>query len=94
MDIIIERGDGLDVHKETVVAWCPVRPAVASPSAKKKKADKRTSEGFVVHSFSTLMATLGTRCRNRCRICTSGSSISRITEPIPLQAKAFQLLGL
>ena len=72
----------------------PVRPAVASPSAKKKKAEKRTSEGFVVHSFSTLMAALGTRCRNRCRIGTAGGSISRITEPTPLQAKAFQLLGL
>ena len=72
----------------------PVRPAVASPSAKKKKAEKRTPEGFVVHSFSTLMAALGTRCRNRCRIGTAGGSISRITEPTPLQAKAFQLLGL
>ena len=72
----------------------PVKPAVASPSAKKKKAQKLTPEGFVVHSFSTLMAALGTRCRNRYRIGASGTSISRLTEPTELQAKAFRLLGL
>ncbi len=72
----------------------PVKPAVASPSAKKKKAQKLTPEGFVVHSFLTLMAALGTRCRNRYRIGASGTSISRLTEPTELQAKAFRLLGL
>jgi hypothetical protein len=72
----------------------PVRPAEPSPAARKKKAEKRTTDGFVVHSFSTLMAALGTRCRNRCRIGASGSSILRVTEFTPLQAKAFQLLGL
>jgi transposase len=72
----------------------PVRPAEASPSAKKKKAEKHTPDGLSVHSFSTLMAALGTRCRNRCRIGAAGTSISRLTEPTPLQTKAFQLLGL
>jgi transposase len=72
----------------------PVRPAETSLSAQKKKTRKTTSEGLTVHSFSTLMAALGTRCRNRCRISTSGTSICRLTEPTPLQAKAFQLLGL
>ena len=72
----------------------PVRPAETSLSAQKKKTRKTTSEGFTVHSFSTLMAALGTRCRNHCRIGISGTSISRLTEPTPLQAKAFQLLGL
>ena len=72
----------------------PVRPAEASLSAQKKKTRKTSSEGLTVHSFSTLMAALGTRCRNRCRIGASGTSISRLTEPTPLQAKAFQLLGL
>lgn len=72
----------------------PVRPAEVSLSAQKKKTRKTTSEGFTVHSFSTLMAALGTRCRNHCRIGISGTSISRLTEPTPLQTKAFQLLGL
>ena len=72
----------------------PVRPAEASLSAQKKKTRKTTSEGLTVHSFSTLMAALGTRCRNHCRIGITGTSISRLTEPTPLQTKAFQLLGL
>jgi hypothetical protein len=72
----------------------PVRPAEASLSAQKKKTRKTTSEGLTVHSFSTLMAALGTRCRNRCRIGASKTSISRLTKPTPLQTKAFQLLGL
>jgi len=72
----------------------PVRPAEASLSAQKKKTRKTTSEGFTVHSFSTLMAALGTRCRNHCRIGISGTLISRLTEPTPLQTKVFQLLGL
>ena len=72
----------------------PVRPAEASLSAQKKKTLKTTSEGLKVHSFSTLMAALGTRCRNHCRIGTPGTSICRLTEPTPLQTKAFQLPGL
>jgi hypothetical protein len=72
----------------------PVRPAEVSLSAQKKKTRKTTPEGFTVHSFSTLMAALGTRCRNHCRIGISGTSISRLTEPTPLQTKVFQLLDL
>jgi len=71
----------------------PVRPAEASLSAQKKKTRKTTSEGLMVHSFSTLMAVLGTRCRNRCRT-DKGISFTRLTEPTPVQTKAFGLLGL
>lgn len=71
----------------------PVKPAEASASAQQKKARRITSDGLPVHSFSTLMAVLGTRCRNRCRI-GGGISFTRLTEPTPLQAEAFRLLGL
>jgi hypothetical protein len=71
----------------------PVRPAEASVSAKKKKAVKCTIEGLPVQSFPTLMAALGTRCHNRCRI-GEGISFTRLTEPTPLQIKALELLGL
>jgi len=71
----------------------PVRPAEISLSARKKKMRKETPDGLPVHSFTTLMAALGTRCRNRCRI-GEGNSFNRLTEPTPLQTKAFQLLGL
>lgn len=72
----------------------PVKPAEVSLSAKQKKARKTTPDGFPVHSFSTLLAALGTRCRNRCRIGASGSSFTRLTDPTPLQARALRLLGL
>jgi transposase len=74
----------------------PVKPAKPSVSAKDKKAHKLTSEGFVVQSFDTLLETLGTRCRNRCRIRSGskGPTFYQTTEMSPLQRRAFQLLGL
>jgi transposase len=74
----------------------PVKPAVASASAKSKKRLRRTPDGLEVHSFHTLLATLGTRCRNLCRITTdpNAPTFYRLTKPSALQAKAFQLLGL
>ena len=55
-----------------------------------------TPDGFPVHSFDTLMRELATRCRNTCRIPSnaSGASFEQLTESTPLQARAFQLLGL
>ena len=72
----------------------PVKPAEASLSAKRKKARKTTVDGLPVQSFSTLLTAMGTRCRNRCRIGGSVTTISRLTDPTPLQARAFELLGL
>jgi transposase len=74
----------------------PVKPAKPSISAKRKKALKLTSEGFVVQSFDTLLEELGTRCRNRCRIQSDskGPTFHQLTEMSPLQKRAFQLLGL
>lgn len=70
----------------------PVRPAEASISAKTKKARKLTPDGLPVQSFSTLLAEMGTRCRNRCR--AGDVTFVRLTETTPLQTKAFHLLGL
>ena len=44
----------------------PVAPARASESARLKKKTHRTSGGLPVQSFRTLLAHLGTRCRNTC----------------------------
>jgi len=71
----------------------PVKPAEASVSAQRKKTRKETPDGLPVHSFPTLMAALGTKCRNRCRIGT-GISVARLTEPTHLQTRALELLGL
>ena len=74
----------------------PVLPAECSASAKAKKMDRVTADGFTVHSFDTLLRELGTRCRNTCRIPShpSHAAFQQLTEATPLQARAFQLLGL
>ena len=74
----------------------PVAAAKPSASAKKKKALRVTTEGLPIHSFETLLAELATRCRNRCRIKSDPKSptVSHLTEPTPLQQRAFELLQL
>lgn len=74
----------------------PVAPAQASASAKAKKADRVTPDGFPVHSFETLLRELATRCRNTCSIPSdpSGTLFHQLTEATPLQTRALQLLGL
>jgi transposase len=46
----------------------PVAPAKASESARLKKKTHLTPDGLPVQSFRTLLAHLGTRCRNRCLV--------------------------
>ena len=74
----------------------PVAPAECSASAKAKKVDRVTNDGFPVHSFDTLLQELSTRCSNTCRIPAdpSGRTFEQLTELTPLQARAFQLLRL
>lgn len=74
----------------------PVAPAAASASAKAKKANRVNADGVPVHSFETLLRELATRCRNTCRIPgdPNSTTFQQLTEPTPLQAHAFQLLGL
>jgi transposase len=74
----------------------PVKPATASTSARKKKVLRETPDGLQVHSFDTLLVDLATRCRNLCRIKShpNASTFYQLTQPTPLQQKAFQLLGV
>jgi len=74
----------------------PVRPPKPSESAKGKKTKKLTPYGLPVHSFSTLLAHLGTRCRNICRVASDEKSPAfyLLTEPTPVQKMALQLLKL
>lgn len=74
----------------------PVAPAKPSALAKKKKSLRVTTEGLPIHSFETLLAELATRCRNRCRIksAPNSSTFSQLTQPTPLQQRAFELLQL
>ena len=74
----------------------PVKPAKPSALAKRKKTIRLTPEGFEIHSFQTLLAELATRSRNRCRVKSdqAGPTFYELTEPTPLQKRAFRLLGL
>ena len=74
----------------------PVAPAKPSLSVRAKKIFRRTPDGHSIHSFDTLMAELGTRCRNRCRVESdpSGPTFVQVTEPNPAQVRALKLLSL
>jgi hypothetical protein len=74
----------------------PVAKAEPSVAAKRKKATRRTADGFPVHSFTTLLNDLGTRCKNRCRFNAGRQEavFTQYTEPTALQRKAFELLGI
>jgi hypothetical protein len=73
-----------------------VAPARPSSSAQKKKTTRLTPDGLPIHSFNTLLAALGTRCQNRCRLTADPSvpPFYLLTEPTALQQRAFDLLGL
>lgn len=81
----------------------PVRPAQPSASAKYKKRTRETAEGLEVQSFATLLASLGTRCRNTCSVQgladgepadEGDATFECLTELTPLQAKALALVDL
>ena len=74
----------------------PVVPAPRSEGALRKDRTQRTADGFPVHSFRTLLATLGTLVKNRVvpRGPDPGTAFHLLTQPTPIQQRAFELLGL
>ena len=72
----------------------PVAPASRSTDARTKAGRARTADGLPAMSLPDLFAELGTLCRNELRIGTSGHTLLRLTAPNPIQAKAFELLGI
>ena len=81
----------------------PVKPARPSASAQRKKQTLETAGGLPVHSFRTLLAELGTRCRNTCRMKSAladgrpdptSPTFDCLTEPTTLQARALELVKL
>ena len=74
----------------------PVLAAQPSASAKRKKRKRRTEDGFPLHSLETLMAHLGTRARHQCRLPSEPDApcVQRLTEPTPLQQRAFELIRM
>ena len=80
-----------EARRESVVA-----PAKRSKSAERKARTKRTADGLPVHSFRTLLADLATLTKNRCTQAALGSDhqIILLAQPTPVQARAFELLGV
>ena len=74
----------------------PVAPPERSPGAIAKEREHVTPDGFPVHSFGTLLAELATLTRNR--VVPAGvderAAFDLLTEPTPLQARAFELIGV
>jgi len=72
----------------------PVSPARASASARLKKKTHATSGGLPVQSFRTLLAHLGTRCRNTCVVTSdpNRTTFRQVTEADALQAEALRLI--
>ncbi len=73
----------------------PVVNAVRSEHAKAKDASKTAEDGLPLHSFRTLLQDLGTLAYNVTHThLNPEAKIILTTRPTPLQAKAFELLGL
>jgi hypothetical protein len=72
-----------------------VSPAPRSKAAKRKDTTKRTEANEPVHSLRTLLADLGTLCKNRVRVKSHESTEFYIlTQPTPHQRRTFELLGV
>ncbi len=74
----------------------PVGPPGRSAEARHKDVRHITADGHPVHSFKTLLAELATLTRNR--VVPAGAdgeaAFEILAEPTPLQARAFELLGV
>lgn len=76
----------------------PVDRATPSLSTKAKKSKRQSIDGRPVTNLQTLLLELATRTRNTCRMTSDNhayaTTFTQITEPTPLQARAFELLRL
>lgn len=72
-----------------------VKPAQRSEAAERKAGTKRSDDGLPIHSFRTLLSDLATLTINQIQPGNASlSPFNKLTNPTPLQKKAFSLLGL
>ena len=85
-----------DEHPGRHQGGSPVAPALRSPDALEKARTKRTPAGDTVHSFRTLLATLGTVARNAVRLPAHPEipPFHLVTTPDPLQHELLRLAGV
>ena len=69
-----------------------VAPAVRSPAARRKVAQRHTADGTPLHSFRTLLRDLATLTRNTVRL--GEARFQQLTTPTAVQQRVFQLLDV
>jgi transposase len=72
----------------------PVAAAQRSDDALTKATRKRTTDNTPVHSFTSLLADLGTLCANQIQPADDMPAFTMTTTPTPLQRRAFELLDI
>jgi hypothetical protein len=71
----------------------PVAPAQRSPQAAAKASTQHDPDGTPLHSFRGLLDHLGTLTRNQIRYPGTNIEIDQLTDPTPIQRRAFDLIG-
>ena len=84
----------LYTDEDGTVRKTPLSPVDPSPSGSLKKQRAHSKSGFPLQTFRGLMQSLATLSRIRIRLGENGPLFSRTTKPTPLQARAFQLIGV
>ena len=74
----------------------PILPPARSAGALAEERAHETPDGLPAGSFRTLLAELATRTRNRVVPAGTGegAAFELLSEPTPLQARAFELIGV
>lgn len=81
--------ESAELSRKSIVA-----PAPRSVAAKRKDMTKRTDSDEPVHSFRSLLADLGTLCKNRVRLLSDpAAEFYLLTRPTPPQQHVLDLLG-
>jgi hypothetical protein len=88
--LLFDDHDRAAAERKSIVA-----PAERSPAAKRKATSRRTDDGLPVHSFRSLLNDLATVCLNKVSLPSNRKyRFDLPTTPTPLQARAFELLGV
>jgi transposase len=84
----------LYTDEEGSIRTSPVAPVQPSPSGREKKSRAHSQNGLPLQSFGGLMKSLATLALTRIRLGEKGPLYTRTTKPTPLQARAFELIGI
>ena len=84
----------LYADEEGSVRSSPVAPVQPSPSGRVKKAKAHGKDGLPLQPFRGLLKSLSTLAKVQIRLGEKGPLYTRTTRPTPLQARAFELIGI